>query len=202
MSIRYLITCVFCLLCGRVFGWPVIEPVDHAGQLESADFVGVVEVAEINETGKKILLCQDSVAFRELRLSLRVLSCFKGQGAEMLTCSILREPTREELIADGVSEENLRLVLLNMAVDEELHLLPARAQRRDQLLVYLASTEDGFVPLTGYLESSRSLFVIEPSSRAVKGRAALGNAEQPSGILDPKVYEKPKAELNGTTGSD
>ena len=162
-------------------GWILEKPVDYSHQLQKADFVGIVEVSKIVETGRtKVLLSDQAVQFRELRLELTVLSAFKGDR-KMVTCSIYREPTEEELLADGVAEKDVFRILLNLGVDEALHLFPARAKRGDKLLVYLGSGADGFSPITGALESSRSLLRVEPSN-LVNTLHQNQNAEQDVGL--------------------
>src|SRR6478609_8304659 len=111
------------------FGWIIEKPIEYSEQLQKADFVGILEVSKIVETGrKKALLSDQAVQFRELRLELKVLSAFKGAG-ETITCSIYREPTRKELLADGVAESDVLKILLNLGTDETLHLFPARAEQ-------------------------------------------------------------------------
>jgi len=144
-------------------GWIIEEPVDYPKLLREADFVGVVGVFKVIETGRKKVLHKDGVAFRELRLELEVLSLLKGEGGK-IACVIHREPTEAELLADGVSEDEVMKILLDLGTDEGMHLFPARVAQGDQLLVYLRSTESTHVPVTGHLNSSRSLFRLEPSN--------------------------------------
>ena len=167
------------------FGYIIEKPIDYARQMKSADFVGIVEVTKITETGNKKVLRDGGVAFRELRLELKVLSALKG-NAKVLICNIYREPTREELIADGVAADKVFLVLLNLGTSEELHLFPARVVSRDLLLVYLRLVDRVHVPVSGELESSRSILRIEPSNivnnlhRNSNKNAEQGGAGQPA----------------------
>jgi hypothetical protein len=144
-------------------GWVIEEPMDYPKQLQGSDFVGVVEVSKISETGVKKVLYDGGEAFRELRLELKVLSTFKGSG-KMITCSIYREPTRDELLADGVPEDDVFRILLNLGTTEILHLFPARAKPGEQLLVYLRSEGSKYFPLAGDLNSSRSILCLKPSN--------------------------------------
>jgi hypothetical protein len=169
-----------------VFGWIIEEPIDYPKQLQSADFVGLVEVTRILETGNKKVLYDGSVHFRELTLELKVMSAFKGKG-ETVTCRIYREPSREELIADGVAESDVMKILLNLGTDEMLHLFPARVTQRDHLLVYLRSTESIHVPVTGELNSSRSLLRLEPSNMA----HTLDRKQQAEQVVPPNRSEAP-----------
>jgi len=165
------------------FGWLDVKPIDYAAQMKSADFVGIVEVTKITETGNKKVLRDGDVAFRELRLELKVLSAMKG-SAKVVICNIYREPTREELIADGVAADQVFRILLNLGTSEELHLFPARAVRGDLLLVYLRLEGLIHVPVSGSLESSRSILRIEPSNIVNNlHRNSNKNAEQ-GGALD------------------
>jgi hypothetical protein len=144
-------------------GWVIEERIDYAKQLQKADFVGIVEITKIVETGRKKVLNKGSVQFRELRLELNVLSPLKGRGLS-LTCCIFREPTEDELIADGVAENEVKRILLNLQTDEMLQLFPARVTKGAQLLVYLRVDGSEHFPVTGDLRSSRSLLRLAPSN--------------------------------------
>ena len=145
-------------------GWILEKPIDYSDQLQRADFVGIVEVSKIVETGlKKVLLSDQAAQFRDLRLELKVLSAFKGRG-ETIRCSIYREPTREELLADGVAESDVFKILLNLGTDETLYLFPARAAQGEHLLAYLCSKDSRYFPVAGDLHSSRSLLRLKPSN--------------------------------------
>lgn len=157
------ISLVFAIASASAHGWIVEEPIDFAKQMQSADLVGIVEVTKVLETGRKKVLYDGGVHFRELKLELKVLSAFKGKE-KWVTCMIYREPTREELIAEGLDENEVRRVLLNLGTDESLHLFPARVTQRAQLLVYLKASESIYLPVTGELKSSRSLLRLEPSN--------------------------------------
>lgn len=144
-------------------GWILEEPVDYPKQLQKADFAGIVEVTKITETGHKKILYHGGVAFRELTLELKVRSPIKGTG-DTLTCRIYREPTREELLTDGVSDDAADKILLNLGTDETLHLFPAHVVKGNHLLVYLRSEGTTHSPITGDLDSSHSLLRIAPSN--------------------------------------
>jgi hypothetical protein len=144
-------------------GWVIQEPIDYSNQLQKADFVGIVEVTKIVETGHKKVIYEGGVHFRELKLELNVLSPLKGKG-HSLTCCIFREPTREELIADGVAESDVMKILLNLGTDEMQHLFPARVTKGAHLLAYLKADGSDHLPVAGDLNSSRSLLTIEPSN--------------------------------------
>jgi hypothetical protein len=176
-----------------VFGWIVEEPIDFPKQMQSADFVGIVEVTKVLETGRKKVLYDGGVHFRELTLEFKVMSVFKGQG-KAVTCRIYREPTREELIADGLDEDEVRKVLLNLGTDEALHLFPARVAQGDQLLVYLRSTEETCVPVTGDLKSSHALLRLEPSNM-INTPVRKHEAEV---IIDPSHLETPASKLKAS----
>jgi hypothetical protein len=145
-------------------GWVSQEPIDYSKQLQKADFVGIVEVTKIFETGQKKLMSGYNVQFREVRLEMKVLSAFKGRS-ETLTCKIYREPTKEELLADGVTKEDVMKILLNLWTDESLQLFPARVAKGANLLAYLRSDGTEHIPVDGDLDSSRSLLSLEPSNR-------------------------------------
>jgi len=157
-------------------GWVIEKPIDYADQLKKSDFSGIVEVTSVVATGQKKLMPGYNVQFRELKLELKVLSAFKGRG-ETLTCSIYREPTEVELLADGVAKDDVLKILLNLGTDEILHLFPARVSQGAKLLVYLRSAGTSYSPTTGDLDSSRSLLRIEPSN-LVNTMDKNGNAEQ------------------------
>jgi hypothetical protein len=159
-------------------GWIIDKPIDYPKQLQSADFVGVVEVTKIVDTGKKKVISEGGVAFRELRLELKVLSSFKGKG-ETIMCSIYREPTEEELIADGVAKNDAWMIHINLVCAEVQHLFPARAMAGERLLVYLAEETNGFTPVSGDCDSSHSLIRLEPSNLVNTLDLARRRAEQP-----------------------
>ena len=144
-------------------GWVIEEPIDYPKQLQEADFAGIVEVTKIVETGHKKILYKGSVAFRELALELKVLSPFKGKG-DTITCSIYREPTEEELLADGLAKNEVFKTLLNLGTNEMLHLFPARVTLGVQLLAYLRFEGSNLYPVAGDLNSSRSLLRLDPSN--------------------------------------
>jgi hypothetical protein len=162
-----------------VHGWVIQEPIDYSKQLQKADFVGIVEVTKIVSTGQKKLMSGYNVQFRELRLEMKVLSAFKGHG-ETLTCKIYREPTEAELLADGVSKEDVMKILLNLGTDESLHLFPAHVTKGANLLAYLRADGEEHFPVSGDLDSSRSLLSIAPSN-LVNGLRREQEAEQVSG---------------------
>jgi len=144
-------------------GWMIEKPIDYADQLKKSDFSGIVEVTSVVATGEKKLMPGYDVQFRELRLELKVLSIFKGRG-ETLTCKIYREPTEEELLADGVPEEDVMKILLNLGTDESLHRFPAHVTKGAHLVVYLRADGSEHFPVSGDLDSSRSLLSLKPSN--------------------------------------
>ncbi len=170
------IAAVAIIASASALGWVIEKPIDHTDQLKKSDFSGIVEVTSIVATGKKKLIPGYKVQFRELTLNLKVLSAFKGRG-EILTCSIYREPTEEELIADGVTKEEVIKILLNLGTDEWLHLFPAHVTKGAHLLVYLKVDGSEHIPVTGDLKSSRSLLIIKPSN-LVNTMDRNGKAEQ------------------------
>lgn len=143
--------------------WVIEKPIDYADQLKKSDFSGIVEVTSVVATGEKKLMSGYDVHFRELRLELKVLSVIKGQG-ETLTCKIYREPTEEELLADGVAKEDVLKILLNLGTDESLHLFPAHVTKGANLLVYLRADGSEHFPVAGDIDSSRSLLSLKPSN--------------------------------------
>jgi len=174
------------------FGWVIDEPVDYSKQLQQADFVGVVEVTKIVETGrKKDILPDQRVQFRELSLELKVLTAFKGNGVT-IKCCIYREPTQAELLADGVSENDLFVIYSNLITSETLHLFPARVSQGTHLLAYLKAEGSAHYPLSGYLNSSRSLLNIEPSN-LVNSHPRTKEAEQ-DGTGQPATRPESKSE--------
>lgn len=160
-------------------GWVIPEPIDYSKQLQKADFVGIVEVTKIVATGQKKLMPGYNVQFRELRLEMEVLSVFKGRS-ETLTCMIYRAPTEEELLADGVTKEDVMKILLNLGTDESLHLFPAHVTKGANLLAYLRADGSEHFPVAGDLNSSRSLLSLEPSN-LVNALPRNQEAEQVSG---------------------
>jgi hypothetical protein len=144
-------------------GWIIETPIDYADHLKKSNFSGIVEVTSIVATGEKKLISGYDVHFRELRLDLKVLSVFKGSG-ETLTCKIYREPTEEELLADGVAKKDIRMILLNLGTNESLHLFPAHVTKGAHLLVYLRADGSDHFPVDGDLDSSRSLLSLMPSN--------------------------------------
>ena len=156
--------CAFIITASSALGWIHQEPADYSKQLKNSDFVGIVEVTKIIETGKKkVILPDQTVQFRELRLEFKVVSSLKG-SAETIKCSIYREPTEDELLADGVPKSDVLLILMNLGTNEVLHLLPARVTKGAHLLVYLKANGSDYTPVTGDLDSSSSLLKIEPSN--------------------------------------
>ncbi|MFT5906604.1 MAG: hypothetical protein ACI9E1_002215 [Cryomorphaceae bacterium] len=119
--------------------WEVEEPINHAKQLKSADLDGLVEVMKVEETGVTRKLQKDNVAYREIRLTFRVLSVFKGKSDELITCEIYREPTSEELTADGMTHNQIRQMLLDSVIGP--HINAASVNVGEHLLVYLSSKE-------------------------------------------------------------
>mgnify|MGYP006969488543 CR=1 FL=1 len=173
-------------------GWVIEEPIDYPKQLQGADFVGIVAVTKIVETGRKKAILSDQPAqCRELSLELKVLSVFKGSGTT-IKCSIYREPTEEELRADGVPESDVLKLLLNLGTDEMLHLFPARIRKGDHLLAYLKAGDSDHSPVTGDLNSSRSLLGVEPSS-LVNALTRKQEAEQ-DGTEQPATRSKSESE--------
>jgi len=148
-------------------GWVIEEPIDYSKQLQQADFVGIVEVTRIVETGRKKIILPDQggpvVKFRELNLELKVLSIFKGSGAT-IKCNIYRAPTEEELRADGVPERDVLRTFLILATDEGLQLSSSHTTKGTHLLVYLKAGGSNHFPVTGDHNSSRSLLRLEPSN--------------------------------------
>ncbi len=148
-------------------GWVIEEPIDYSKQLQQADFVGIVEVTKIVETGRKKAILPDQgdqvVQFRELKLELKVLSVFKGSGAT-IKCNIYRAPTKEELRADGVPERDVYRIFLILAIDEGLQLSSSHVTKGAHLLTYLKAGGSDHLPVTGDLNSSRSLLRLEPSN--------------------------------------
>ena len=154
---------LFVFTAFSVFGWVVEKPINYAKQLKEAHFVGLVEVQGIKESGKSKAFEEGGIKFREQILELKVLSGFKGE-ATVISCSIYREPTRDELISDGVPEGQAMKVLLNLGVNEALHLFPARVGKGDHLLTYLDVIDGAYLPATGNLYSSRSFLRVELSN--------------------------------------
>jgi len=144
-------------------GWLHMESLDFEALRESANLVAVVKVDRIEETGKTKHY-KDHVKLREQVLHLMILSALKGEAA-CVSCRIYREPTGEELIADGIPEGQLRRFMLKLGVDEVLHFSPARISEGDILLVYLKRDGEHYQPVTGDF-TSRSLLRVLPSDRA------------------------------------
>lgn len=164
MKIFRLAASAIIIASSPALGWILQEPIDYTKQLRKADFVGIVQVTKIIETGrKKVILPGEPVRFRELSLEFKVLSVFKGKGAT-IKCSIYREPTQAELLADGVAESDVFRILLNLGTNESLHLFPARVTKGAHLLAYLKVDGPDHFPVTGDLDSSRSLLSLEPSN--------------------------------------
>jgi hypothetical protein len=147
----------------HALGWVIDKPIDYADQLKKSNFTGIVEVTSVVATGEKKLMSGYNVLFRELRLELKILSVFKGHG-EKLTCKIYRVPTEEELLADGVTNIDVLKILLNLGSDESLHLFPAHVRKGANLVVYLRADGSEYFPVSGDLDSSRSLLSLKPSN--------------------------------------
>jgi hypothetical protein len=200
MKTILLTVAVAIIASASALGWVMEKPIDHAEQLKKSDFSGIVEVTSIVATGQKKLLADyrlmpgHNVQFRELRLDLKVLSAFKGRS-ETLTCSIYRAPTEEELIADGVTKEDIMKILLNLSTDEWLHLFPAHVTKGAHILVYLKADGVEHIPVTGDLKSSRSLLIIKPSN-LVNTMDRNGNAEQ-AGTGQPAT--RPESNSEGSS---
>jgi hypothetical protein len=186
------------------FGWVIEKPVDYSKQLQQADFVGVVEVTKIVETGRKkaILLPDQPVQFRELSLELKVLSALKGSGST-IKCSIYREPTEDELRADGIPEHDVFRLLVTIGTDEMLQLFLARITKGAHLLAYLKSGGSDYSPVTGDLNSSHSLLMIH-SSNLIDSHSEEEDAEQDGTVQPatrpeskPKGGDKPQPEAEG-----
>ena len=173
------------------FGWLIVEPIDYSKQLQQADFFGIVEVTKIVETGrKKAILPDQPVQFRELSLELKVLSVFKGSGAT-IKCSIYREPTEEELRADGIPRHDVFRLLITIGTNEMLREYLARVTKGAHLLAYLKAGGSDYFPVTGDLDSSRSLLIIKPSN-LVNSDAQEQEAEQGVDGKPPQAPQPPR----------
>ncbi|MCW1885029.1 hypothetical protein OKA04_09845 [Luteolibacter flavescens] len=151
------------LVC-HVSGWIHEEPVDHSKQLASSQFAGIVEVTSLTDTGEKRRMFDYKVAFREVKVALKVLSHLKGEKKGELAFTVYREPTEEELVADGMSREDAFQTSLNLGCDERLHLYLVKVRRRDHLMVYLKKSGDGFSPVAGDEKASRSIHRMEEAN--------------------------------------
>ncbi|MCW1924997.1 hypothetical protein OKA05_20710 [Luteolibacter arcticus] len=146
-------------------GWIHVEPADHAKQLASSDFAGIVEVTSLADTGRKKVMFGNEVAFREVKVTLKVLSPFKGGKDGQLDCMIYRRPTDDELIADGMPRKDVLNASLNLATDESLHLFLVAIRRNERLMAYLVKSGDTFVPVTGDEKASQSLHRLEMANQ-------------------------------------
>jgi hypothetical protein len=152
-------------LACHAFGWILVEPVDHSKQLASSDFAGIVEVTGLADTGRKKVMSGHEVAFREVKVILKVISPFKGGEEGQLACTIYRVPTEEELIADGMSREEALKQSLVLGTDESLHVFLAEVREKDRLLAYLVKSGDSFSPVTGDEKASQALLRMEMANQ-------------------------------------
>ena len=145
--------------------WVIEEPVDYPKLMLESNFCGIVEVVDTKDTGKTKVLFKDGVKYREVNLSLKVLSTLKGANPINLNLSIYRIPTVEELKADGIKEDDVFVIHINLATSEIVHIYIASAKKKDTLLVYLkGNSKSNYKPVTGDDRPSHSIFSVETSS--------------------------------------
>ncbi|MBT8038210.1 MAG: hypothetical protein KJO21_11755 [Verrucomicrobiae bacterium] len=180
-------------------GWRDFS-IDHGKQFEAADFVGIVAVTETAETDKSKTLKKGGFPFREVRLKVKVLSSFKGEITENFELSIYRLPTRQEVMAGGLSRKVYRSMLLTQYDGEDDS--PAWVEKEDRLLVYLSFADGKYTPVSGDLESSRSLLRIERAEKIEtlprNRKAEQDGADQPATAPE----SKPEGDSEPQRGSE
>ena len=146
----------------QLFGWELEEPVNHSKQFNSSQLVALIEVTGVKETGLSKKIRKGDVGYREIRLNFKILSVLKGENPHSIVCNIYREPTTKELMQGGMTYDQVRQRLLKDGNNSAVKL--ANVSKGEQLLVYLNVSKDGkYKPVSGDLESSRSLLRIKPS---------------------------------------
>ena len=157
-----LLSLLFLQSTSSLFGWELEEPVNHSKQFNSSQLVALVKVEGVKESGLSKKIHKEDVAYREIHLTFKVLSVLKGKRTKFITCSVYREPTTDELMREGMTFQQIRQRILNSENDYSVKL--ANVSKGEQLLVYLNISKGGqYIPVSGDLESSRSLLKIKPS---------------------------------------
>ena len=91
---------ILLLIAAPSYAWMNLIP-NYKKQFNDSDFVGVVRVTRVIETGVTNKLRANSLLhFRELEVSLEVVSQMKGESAQAIKCRLYRFPTTEESSAD------------------------------------------------------------------------------------------------------
>jgi len=171
MRNTYFISLLFVWLTCLSHAWIIEDPIDYNKLKVKSDFCGIVQLVSVEETGRVKDIYGKGVKYREMNFKLKVLSSIKGEGPKVISVSIYRVPTEEELTKDGDADP--RLTHLQESISEANHIYLVKAVKDDVLMVYLkGKSKGGFHCVTGDSKQSHSIFVMESSS-TIRSKAML-----------------------------